>query len=96
MLQQTTVKAVAPYFARFLARWPMWHALAASKLDDVLGLWGAGLYARGASHAAPQACAEPTAENSRKRNGACRAAGIGAYTAVARSRRSHSSARGGG
>ncbi len=29
MLQQTTVKAVAPYYARFLARWPTIEALAA-------------------------------------------------------------------
>ena len=36
MLQQTTVKAVAPYYARFLARWPTVDALAAAPLDDVL------------------------------------------------------------
>ncbi len=33
MLQQTTVKAVAPYYARFIARWPDIHALAAAPLD---------------------------------------------------------------
>ena len=31
MLQQTTVKAVAPYYARFLARWPTVEALAAAQ-----------------------------------------------------------------
>ena len=36
MLQQTTVKTVGPYFARFIARWPDVHALAAAPLDDVL------------------------------------------------------------
>src|SRR5712671_7683672 len=47
MLQQTTVKAVAPYFGRFLARWPDVRALAAAPLDDVLKLWaGLGYYAR--------------------------------------------------
>jgi len=47
MLQQTTVRAVAPYFARFLARWPDVTALAAAPLDDVLKLWaGLGYYAR--------------------------------------------------
>jgi A/G-specific adenine glycosylase len=47
MLQQTTVKAVAPYFARFLARFPDVDALAAAPLDDVLRLWaGLGYYAR--------------------------------------------------
>jgi A/G-specific adenine glycosylase len=47
MLQQTTVKTVAPYFARFTARWPDVQALAAASLDDVLRLWaGLGYYAR--------------------------------------------------
>jgi A/G-specific adenine glycosylase len=47
MLQQTTVKTVAPYYARFLARWPTVTALAATKLDDVLRAWaGLGYYAR--------------------------------------------------
>src|SRR5215472_5139750 len=47
MLQQTTTKAVAPYFARFAARWPNVRALAAAPLEDVLKLWaGLGYYAR--------------------------------------------------
>src|SRR5687767_13229239 len=47
MLQQTTVAAVGPYFARFLTRFPTVEALAAAKLDDILGLWqGLGYYAR--------------------------------------------------
>jgi len=47
MLQQTTVKTVAPYYARFLARWPTVTALADTKLDDVLRAWaGLGYYAR--------------------------------------------------
>jgi A/G-specific adenine glycosylase len=47
MLQQTTVKAVAPYFVRFIARWPTLHHLAVAPLDDVLRLWaGLGYYAR--------------------------------------------------
>jgi len=47
MLQQTTVKAVAPYYARFLARWDDVRALAAAPLDDVLKTWaGLGYYAR--------------------------------------------------
>ena len=36
MLQQTTVKAVAPYYARFLARWPDVADLADAPLQDVL------------------------------------------------------------
>jgi A/G-specific adenine glycosylase len=47
MLQQTTVKAVVPYYARFLSRWPTIEALAAASLDDVLRAWaGLGYYAR--------------------------------------------------
>ena len=47
MLQQTGVKTVAPYYSRFLARWPSVNALAAAKLDDVLREWaGLGYYAR--------------------------------------------------
>jgi A/G-specific adenine glycosylase len=36
MLQQTTVKAVAPYFAKFLARWHDVRKLAAAPLSAVL------------------------------------------------------------
>jgi A/G-specific adenine glycosylase len=41
MLQQTTIKAVVPYFARFAARWPSVRALAAAPLEEVLKLWAA-------------------------------------------------------
>jgi A/G-specific adenine glycosylase len=47
MLQQTTVKAVGPYFEKFLARWPNVSALAQASLDDVLRMWaGLGYYSR--------------------------------------------------
>ena len=47
MLQQTTVKAVIPYYTRFLVRWPTVKALAAAPRDDVLAAWaGLGYYAR--------------------------------------------------
>ena len=39
MLQQTAVKAVAPYYARFLARFPDVASLAAAADDDVTALW---------------------------------------------------------
>ncbi len=60
MLQQTTVKAVAPYFVRFVARWPTVHALAAAPLEDVLRLWaGLGYYARARNlHACAKAVME--------------------------------------
>lgn len=47
MLQQTTVKAVGPYFLKFLARWPRVTDLASATQDDVLRLWaGLGYYSR--------------------------------------------------
>ncbi len=47
MLQQTQVAAVAPYFERFLARFPTVHDLAAADQDQVLRLWeGLGYYRR--------------------------------------------------
>ena len=47
MLQQTTVKAVGPYFEKFLARWPSVDALGNASLDDVLRMWaGLGYYSR--------------------------------------------------
>jgi len=47
MLQQTTVRAVGPYFEKFTARWPTVSDLGAASLDDVLRLWaGLGYYSR--------------------------------------------------
>ncbi len=47
MLQQTTVKAVIPFFETFTKRWPTVDALAAASLDDVLAAWaGLGYYSR--------------------------------------------------
>ncbi len=47
MLQQTTVAAVKPYFAKFTATWPSVAALAAASDDDVMAAWaGLGYYSR--------------------------------------------------
>lgn len=47
MLQQTTVAAVKPYFAKFVALWPTVDALAAASDDDVMAAWaGLGYYSR--------------------------------------------------
>jgi len=47
MLQQTTVKAVGPYFQHFLKTWPTIDKLAKATLDDVLRVWqGLGYYSR--------------------------------------------------
>ncbi len=86
MLQQTTVAAVGPYYARFLERFPSVHALAAAKLDEVLALWqGLGYYARARNlHRAAQIVSRDlhgrwpdTAEALRK------LPGIGDYTGAA-------------
>jgi A/G-specific adenine glycosylase len=86
MLQQTTVTAVAPYFLRFVARWPNVEALAAAALDDVLRSWaGLGYYARARNL---HACARAVVE---RHGGSFPATqpellalpGIGTYTAAA-------------
>jgi A/G-specific adenine glycosylase len=83
MLQQTTVAAVAPYFARFLERWPTVEALAAAPRDEVLEAWaGLGYYSRARNlHAAAQvmaACGVPETEA-----GWRELPGVGPYTAAA-------------
>ncbi len=86
MLQQTTVKAVGPYYARFLARWPDIRALAAAPLDDVLKIWaGLGYYARARNlHACARVVAEQHGGQIPASEDALRdLPGIGAYTAAA-------------
>ncbi|MFC3676195.1 A/G-specific adenine glycosylase [Ferrovibrio xuzhouensis] len=86
MLQQTTVPAVMPYFARFLARWPSVHDLAAAPVDEVMEAWaGLGYYARARNlHKCAQAVSErlggifPDTVD-----GLLELPGIGAYTAAA-------------
>ena len=86
MLQQTTVEAVKPYFARFLARWPTVEALAAADADEVMKAWaGLGYYSRARNL---KKCAEAVAERHGGRFPDTEAAlrdlpGIGAYTAAA-------------
>jgi A/G-specific adenine glycosylase len=60
MLQQTTVKAVVPFYVRFLSRWPTVAALAKADLEDVLRGWaGLGYYARARNlHACAKAVVE--------------------------------------
>jgi A/G-specific adenine glycosylase len=86
MLQQTTVRAVAPYFARFLARWPDVRALAQAPLDDVLKLWaGLGYYARARNlHVCAKAVVERHAGHFPAGEAELAALpGIGRYTAAA-------------
>ena len=83
MLQQTTVTAVKPYFARFLDRFPTVQALAAAPEEAVMSTWaGLGYYSRARNlHACAKRLAAEgfpdTVEGLRK------LPGIGAYTAGA-------------
>jgi A/G-specific adenine glycosylase len=86
MLQQTTVKTVAPYFVRFVQRWPNIGSLAVAPLQDVLKAWaGLGYYARARNlHACAQAVVQRHAGQFPPEEDALRALpGIGAYTAAA-------------
>src|SRR6202166_4180888 len=86
MLQQTTVKTVAPYYARFLERWGDVRALAAAPLDDVLKAWaGLGYYARARNlHACAITVVERHGGEFPANEAALRALpGIGAYTSAA-------------
>jgi A/G-specific adenine glycosylase len=86
MLQQTTVRAVVPYYARFLGRWPDVRALAAAPLDDVLKAWaGLGYYARARNlHACARAVVERHDAAFPSDEAALRALpGVGDYTAAA-------------
>ncbi len=85
MLQQTTTAAVAPYYAKFLARWPDVHALAAADAGAVMAAWaGLGYYARARNLIA---CAKAVAASGGTFPGTeaeLRALpGLGAYTAAA-------------
>jgi A/G-specific adenine glycosylase len=86
MLQQTTVKAVIPYFQVFTKRWPTVKKLATAPRDDVLAAWaGLGYYLRARNL---HACAQVVAEQHRGKFPSTEAAllelpGIGPYTAAA-------------
>ena len=85
MLQQTTVKAVAPYFQRFLARWPDVAALAAAPIDEVMREWaGLGYYSRARSlHACARIVAERGGGFPADEQHLLALPGIGPYTAAA-------------
>ena len=86
MLQQTTVAAVKPYYAVFLARWPSVADLAAAPDEAVMQAWaGLGYYARARNMLA---CARIVVAQHGGQFPANEAAlrtlpGVGAYTAAA-------------
>jgi A/G-specific adenine glycosylase len=86
MLQQTTVQTVAPYFDRFVTRWPDVTALAAASREEVLYEWqGLGYYARARNlHACARAVSERHGGAFPSEPSVLRALpGIGDYTAAA-------------
>ena len=86
MLQQTTVKAVIPYFEKFVARWPTVADLAAAPLDDVLAMWaGLGYYSRARNlHRCALAVAQrPDGSFPKTEAELLELPGIGPYTAAA-------------
>lgn len=83
MLQQTTTASVAPYYARFLARFPTLRSLSRADEADVLAAWaGLGYYARARNlHRAARAL--PPEGLPRNPAALAELPGIGAYTAAA-------------
>ena len=86
MLQQTTVKAVVPYYETFIKRWPTVRALAEADREDVLSAWaGLGYYSRARNL---HECAKTVAHEHGGRfpsepENLIRLPGIGPYTAAA-------------
>lgn len=86
MLQQTTVKTVGPYYAKFLNAWPQVEDLAAADQEDVLRAWaGLGYYARARNlHKAAKVVADELGGTFPDNEKALMdLPGVGAYTAAA-------------
>jgi A/G-specific adenine glycosylase len=85
MLQQTTVEAVKPFYAAFLARWPTVGALAAAREEEVMKAWaGLGYYARARNlHACAREIAGRGGAFPRAERELLALPGVGPYTAAA-------------
>jgi len=86
MLQQTTVKAVVPYYERFLERFPTLASLADAREEDVLALWsGLGYYhrARNLLRGARHVAARHGGAFPKSLDAALAIPGVGLYTASA-------------
>ena len=86
MLQQTTVRAVIPYYEKFLNRWPTVGQLAEADEEEVLAAWaGLGYYsrARNLHKCAKAVVAEHGGRFPSNEAGLRELPGIGPYTAAA-------------
>jgi A/G-specific adenine glycosylase len=86
MLQQTTVRAVGPFFARFLERWPTIRDLAEAEDGAVMAAWaGLGYYSRARNliGCAQAVAARPGGQFPSTAAELAGLPGIGAYTAAA-------------
>ena len=84
MLQQTTVAAVKPYFAKFITAWPSVFDLAAATETEIMAAWaGLGYYSRARNLVK---CARAVAERGGfpdNEEDLRKLPGLGAYTAAA-------------
>lgn len=85
LLQQTTVKGAAPYFQKFIARWPHVNALATASLEEVMGAFaGLGYYSRARNlHACARKISAQGGLFPQEEQSLRELPGIGAYTAAA-------------
>ncbi len=83
MLQQTTVAAVKPYFAKFTERWPTVQDLAAASDEDVMAAWaGLGYYSRARNMVKAVREVAALGEFPRTEAALRELPGLGAYTAA--------------
>lgn len=84
MLQQTTVAAVKPRFAGWVARWPTVDALAAADEAEIMAAWaGLGYYARARNLVKTARTVSAAGAFPRTEAGLRALPGLGAYTAAA-------------
>ena len=84
MLQQTTTAAVAPYYARFLERWPTVEALAAADESEIMAAWaGLGYYSRARNLIAAARAVAARGGFPHTEAGLRELPGVGAYIAAA-------------
>jgi A/G-specific adenine glycosylase len=84
MLQQTTTVHAAPYFARFVERWPTVEALAAAEEPEVMSAWaGLGYYSRARNLVACARAVSALGAFPSTEAGLRRLPGVGEYTAAA-------------